>query len=338
MKKAILWKKLENSNVECQACNFRCKIAPDQTGICMVRKNVNGTLYSLVYGSIISKNIDPIEKKPLFHFLPGTRTFSIGTVGCNFKCLFCQNYDISQYVRDGGFITGKETTPKEVVEEAKKYSCESVAYTYNEPAIFVEFVVDTAKLAKKSGLKNVYVTNGYETKEALEKIKGLIDAMNIDLKSFDKNFYMKTCGAVDVEKVLETITNAYNMGFWIEITTLVIPGHNDSDENLRKIAKFISSLDKNIPWHISRFFPMYKMENVPPTPIDTLIKAYKIGQEFGLRYIYIGNVHKEEYESTFCPSCGNTVIERNWVSGEINNKTKNKECPKCGDKIAGIFS
>jgi len=337
MKKAILWKKLENGSVECQACNFRCRISPGNTGVCMVRKNVKGSLYSLVYGSIISKNIDPIEKKPLFHFYPGTKAYSIGTVGCNFRCLFCQNYDISQYVRDGGFIMGKKTTPKEVVEEAKKYNCDSIAYTYNEPAIFVEFVLGTAKLAKKAGLKNIYVTNGYETKESLEVIKGYVDAMNIDLKSFDKNFYMKVCGAVDVDKVIETIKLAYEMGFWIEITTLVIAGHNDSDENLRKIAKFISTLDKNIPWHISRFFPMYKMENVPPTPIETLVKAYKIGTEFGLKYVYIGNVHKGEYENTFCPKCSKKIIERNWAAGEIKNLMKNSKCQNCGEKIAGIF-
>ncbi|MEM4337134.1 MAG: AmmeMemoRadiSam system radical SAM enzyme [Candidatus Woesearchaeota archaeon] len=337
MKKAILWKKLKKNGVECLACNFRCKISEGQTGVCLVRKNIKGKLYSLIYGSIISKNIDPVEKKPLFHFYPGTRTFSIGTLGCNFRCLFCQNYEISQYIREGGFILGENITPKQVVEEAKKYECQSIAYTYNEPSIFVEFVVDTAKIAKKNNLKNIYVTNGYETKEALERIKGLIDAMNIDLKSFDKNFYMKICGAVDVEKVIETITTAYNMGFWIEITTLIIPNHNDSEENLRRIAKFISSLNKNIPWHITRFFPMYKMEKIPPTPIDTLIRAYKIGLEAGLKYIYIGNVHKEHYENTFCPKCNKIVIERRWELGIVKNFLKNNSCPHCGEHIAGVY-
>lgn len=338
MKRAILWKRLDGRNVECQACNFRCRISEGNSGVCLVRKNVNGELYSLVYGKIISKNIDPVEKKPLYHFYPGTRAYSIGTVGCNFRCLFCQNYDISQHLKDGGFVGGEKTTPKEVVEKAKKYRCESIAYTYNEPAIFVEFVVETARLAKKAGLKNIYVTNGYETREALEEIKGLVDAMNIDLKSFDRNFYMKVCGAVDVSKVIETITNAHKMGFWVEITTLVIPGYNDSDENLRKIAQFIAKLDKNIPWHISRFFPTYKMENVSPTPVETLLKAHKIGTDAGLRYIYIGNVHDEEYESTFCPKCGKELIKRNWVAGKIENKIKRGKCPECGEKIAGIFS
>jgi len=336
MKKAILWKKLKDSIVECQACNFRCKIPSGSLGNCSVRKNMNGELFSLVYGNISSRNVDPIEKKPLFHFYPGIRTYSIGTVGCNFRCLFCQNYDISQSsVNENDEFDS--TTPEQIVEAAKKYGCEAIAYTYNEPSIFIEFVVETAKLAKKQGLKNVYVTNGYETKETLEELKGLVDAMNIDLKSMNDEFYLKVCGAVKIENVLETIALAHKMGFWIEITTLVIPGHNDSEKELKEIADFISNLDKNIPWHISRFFPMYKMENVPPTPIETLMKARKIGADAGLKYIYVGNAQTPEYENTICPKCSATIIERNWHEGIVNNKLKKGKCPECGEKIEGFF-
>jgi len=337
MKKAILWKKLPNDAVECFACNFRCKISKGNFGNCMVRKNVNGELFSLVYGNISSRNIDPIEKKPLFHFYPGMRTYSIGTVGCNFKCLFCQNYDISQATINENDYFGKIMTPEEVIKEAEKYECGAIAYTYNEPSIFIEFVVETSELAKKKGLKNVYITNGYETKETLEKLKGLVDAMNIDLKSMNENFYMKICGAVKIDKVLETITLAHKMGFWIELTTLVIPGHNDSEKELKQIAEFIAGLDKNIPWHISRFFPMYKMENVPQTPIETLMKARKIGIDAGLKYVYVGNIYNSEYENTICPNCGKVVIERKWYEGIINNKLKNGKCKECGEKIAGFF-
>jgi len=337
MKKAILWKKLANDAVECQACNFRCKISKGNLGNCTVRKNVGGELFSLVYGEISSRNIDPIEKKPLFHFYPAMRTYSIGTIGCNFKCLFCQNYDISQATVNENDYFENKMSPEDVIQNAKKYDCEAIAYTYNEPSIFIEFVLETAKLAKKAGLKNVYVTNGYETKETLEELKDLIDAMNIDLKSMNENFYMKICGAVKIDKVLETITLAHKMGFWIEITTLVIPGHNDSDEELKQIAKFIAELDKNIPWHISRFFPMYKMENAPQTPTETLMKAYKIGKDAGLKFVYVGNLHGSEYENTICPKCSKVAVERNWNEGIIRNKLKNGKCPECGEKIAGFF-
>jgi len=338
VKKAILWKKLEKGAVECEACNFRCKIDLGMLGNCRVRKNVDGELFSIVYGEISSVNIDPIEKKPLFHFYPGIRTYSIGTLGCNFKCLFCQNYDISQATPDENNFFGKEITPEEVVENARIYDCKAIAYTYNEPSIFIEFVVDTARVAKKYDLKNVYVTNGYETKETLEKLKGLVDAMNIDLKSMSDEFYMKVCGAVKVEKVLETIALAHKMGFWIELTTLLIPDHNDSEKEIKEIAKFIADLDKNIPWHISRFFPMHRMENVASTPLETLMKAYKIGIDAGLKYVYVGNLEDNEHENTVCPKCGKVVIERNWREGRVDVRiVKKKKCLECGEEIAGFF-
>ena len=294
MKECALYKKLENGKVRCLACNHKCYINEDETGICGVRKNIKGKLYLLVYGKPVSINIDPIEKKPLYHFLPNTYSYSLGTIGCNFKCLFCQNYDISQFKEVYGEITEKflknihKVTPEKIVEDAIKLNCKSISYTYNEPTIFIEFVKDIAVLAKKKSLKNILVTNGYMSKEGFDFIKNEIDAMNIDLKSFSDKFYIKLCGA-RLNPVLETIKRAYNAGIHIEITTLLIPGENDSDEELEKIAKFISSVDKNIPWHISRFFPMYKMNDKLPTPITTLKKAEKIGKKY-LNYVYLGNV------------------------------------------------
>ncbi len=284
-KECVLYKKIPKDKVMCIACNHKCRIDNGKRGICGVRENNNGKLDLLVYGLIVSKNVDPIEKKPIYQFLPKTKTYSIGTVGCNFKCNFCQNYDISQ-LRE---IIGRENTPNEIVEEAIKTGCKSIAYTYNEPTIFAEFVKDTAVLASKNGLKNIFVTNGYMTKECLDFLGKYIDAMNIDLKSFNEDFYKRICKA-KLKPVLKTIKEAYKRKIHIEITTLVIPGENDSIKELEKIAKFISKIDKNIPWHISRFFPMYKMKFKEPTEIEILKKAYLIGKKY-LNYVYLGNVY-----------------------------------------------
>lgn len=311
MKKAILFKKLANNCVRCTACNHYCKIPQNKTGICGVRKNIKGMLYLLVYGRAIAINIDPIEKKPLYHFVPGTEILSFGTVGCNFKCDFCQNWDISQKIkelksrrfRNAGvpikasvvsstkeeFDWGQDWPPNKIVKFAKENKIPSIAYTYNEPAIFFEYAYDTAKLAKKAGLKNVYVSNGYESREARQKIAPYLDAINIDLKSYDQKFYQKYCGG-QLEPVLENIVQFYKLGIHIEITTLIIQGKNDSKTNLTKIAKFIASLDKKIPWHISRFFPAYKMLDVKITPESTLENAREIGKAAGLEYVYIGNI------------------------------------------------
>ena len=284
MKECELYKKRVDEKVNCTACAHRCLIEKGKTGICGVRKNIDGKLYLTIYGKIIAKNIDPIEKKPLYHFLPGTKSFSIGTIGCNFRCGFCQNYDISQLRK----IFGEKIKPEQIVKEAIKKKCKSISYTYNEPTIFIEFVKDTAKLAKKEGLKNILVTNGYQTKECLNFIAPYIDAMNIDLKSFSNKFYLKNCKA-KLSPVLETIKNAYKKRIWIEITTLLIPKENDSKDEIEKIAKFIASIGKDIPWHISRFFPMYKMADKTPTQIQKLKEAEKIGKKY-LNYVYLGNV------------------------------------------------
>ena len=279
--------KLEKDKVRCLACAHKCFIGNENVGICRVRKNINNKLYLLVYGKVASMNVDPIEKKPLYHFLTGTNSFSIGTVGCNFKCDFCQNFEISQASKQGT-ITGEEITPEQIVDNAIKSGCESIAYTYNEPIIWIEFVKDIAKLAKEKGLKNILVTNGYFSKESFDYIKEYIDAANIDLKSFKEEFYTSYCGA-RLKPVLDTIKRFYDKGIHIEITTLIIPGLNDNEKELEKIAKFIASVDKKIPWHISRFFPMYKMLDKNVTPIDTLQIAYKIGTKH-LKNVYMGNV------------------------------------------------
>jgi pyruvate formate lyase activating enzyme len=284
MHECVLYKKLSEEEVQCIACNHRCMIDNGNRGICGVRENINGKLYLLVYGLVVSENIDPIEKKPLYHFLPKTKTYSIGTVGCNFKCYFCQNHTISQ-MRE---IVGRETTSEEIVKRAIETGCESISYTYNEPTIFAEFVKDTAILARKKGLKNILVTNGYMTKECLEFLGKDIDAMNIDLKSSDEKFYNKICKA-RLKPVIETIKLAHEKGIHIEITTLVIPGENDSIRNFENIAEFISEIDKEIPWHISRFFPMYKMRDKSATSLETLKKAEAIGKKY-LKHVYLGNI------------------------------------------------
>lgn len=284
MHECVLYKKLKDNDVQCIACSHRCTIGENRRGICGVRKNVKGKLYLLVYGTIASENVDPIEKKPLYHFLPKTNTYSIGTVGCNFKCYFCQNYRTSQ-MRD---IFGEEVSAEEVVKRALESGCKSISYTYNEPTISAEFIKDVAVLAKEKGLKNILVTNGYMTPECLDFLGEHIDAMNIDLKSSSEKFYNKLCGA-RINPVLHTIKNAYEKGIHIEITTLIIPGENNSSEEFETISQFIAHIDKNIPWHISRFFPTYKMKDKKNTSLDSLKKAEVIGKKY-LKNVYLGNV------------------------------------------------
>ncbi len=282
-----LYLKQEGKKVRCLACAHKCFISLDKMGICGVRKNVNGKLMLLVYGKVSSMNIDPIEKKPLYHFFPGSYTFSIGTVGCNFRCDFCQNFDISQASKSGN-IFGEEISPQKVVMAAVKMNCKSIAYTYNDPAIFLEFVCDCAKIAHTHGLKNILVTNGYFSVESFDYIKDYIDAANIDLKSIKESFYDKYCGG-NIKPVLDTIKRFHKAGIHIEITTLVIPGLNDSSIEFENIAKFIASVDRKIPWHISRFFPRHKMQGKEITPVETLRKAEKIGLKY-LEHVYVGNV------------------------------------------------
>ena len=350
MQEASLYKKLKSNTVKCTTCSHYCKIIESGTGICAIRQNLKGKLYLLTYGKAFS-NIDPIEKKPLFHFLPGSEIFSFGTVGCNFGCLFCQNYYESQIskeiklklqqenklsdLQDEIESFGDDLSPKDIVDYCVKNKIPSIAYTYNEPAIFFEYTYDTAKLAHKKGIKNIYVSNGYESKEAIDKIHPYLDAINIDLKSFSKKFYKNICFA-RLEPILENIKYYYKIGTWLELTTLIIPGKNDSKEELTQIAKFISSVSNDIPWHVTKFSPCYKMMDVPETPETKLKEAYEIGKKAGLKFVYAGNIFNEKLQSTYCPSCNELLIDRDWTHTRILN-LRNGKCAKCGTKIAGIW-
>jgi len=332
-KEAYLYSKQKAHKVKCNLCSHRCLISEGKRGICMVRENREGRLYSLVYERPVSMNIDPIEKKPLYHFLPGSRVFSFGTSGCNFRCSFCQNWEISQASKEGKEL-GDRTPVSNLANFALKNKCQAIAYTYSEPTIFFELAYDTAKIAKEKQLKNVFVTNGYYTPEAIKKISPYLDAANIDLKSFSDGFYKRVCGA-RLEPVLEAIKLTKNMGIWTELTTLLIPGENDSVEELKQIALFIASLGKEIPWHISRFTPLYEMKGKEATPIKSMIKAYELGKEAGLKNVYLGNVMEKIYNSTYCSQCGKMVIEREGY--KIYNLLNGNKCKHCGTAVAGVF-
>jgi len=335
MKEAMLYTKLRDDLVRCQLCAHRCTIKPHRAGICGVRRNEEGTLYTMVYAKAVAVHVDPIEKKPLYHFLPGSASFSIATIGCNFRCLFCQNADISQASKGGGWgYPVRDFPPEEVVAGAKRYKCASIAYTYTEPTIFFEYAYDTALLAHQQGIKNIFVTNGYMTEEALEAIEPYLDAANVDLKSFNPQFYRRIVGA-RLEPVLETIKRMHEMGIWVEVTTLIIPGQNDREEELREIARFIASIDVEIPWHISRFVPHYKMRSTPFTPVETIHRAAEIGHEEGLRYIYAGNVPGDPHENSHCPHCGQIVIRR--LGYHTHSELKGRACPSCGEELAFIL-
>lgn len=335
MKEAVLYEKLDANRVRCNLCAHRCLIFPGNCGICAVRENRKGKLYSLNYSKAIAANIDPIEKKPLFHFLPGTKSYSIATAGCNFRCEFCQNWDISQPPKSfkGGF-PGFDLPSEKIVSEAVKNDCASISHTYTEPTIFFEYAYNTAKLAQGKGLKNIFVTNGYQTPETIEKMIGVIDAANVDLKSFREDYYHKVCGA-HLQPVLDSIQLMHKKGIWLEITTLVVPNLNDSDKELTQIADFISGISEDIPWHISRFHPDYKMTDSFPTPIETLHKAVEIGKKAGLSFVYAGNIPGDKYEKTYCSKCGEVVIDR--LGYAVQNFLEQDKCPKCGYVISGVY-
>jgi pyruvate formate lyase activating enzyme len=335
IKEAMFWEKLEGKTGQCHLCAHECRIPDLKFGICGVRKNVEGILYTMAYAQVIAANIDPIEKKPLYHFLPGSISYSIATIGCNFKCGFCQNWQISQAsVREDDIVAGRQMMPEMVIEAAKNNNCLSISYTYTEPTIFFEFAYDTSRLAKKAGLKNVFVTNGYMTRDALETIKPYLDAANVDLKSFRDDSYKKTCKA-RLQPVLDTIAAMSELGIWLEVTTLVVPGENDSDEELEQIADFLARINNNIPWHISQFHPDYEFRDHMATPIETLKKAREIGHRAGLRYIYLGNVL--EGTNTYCYQCHELIVERRYMGLNKINLEKGR-CPSCGANIRGVWS
>jgi pyruvate formate lyase activating enzyme len=336
MKEAMLYHKL-NGDLRCDLCAHRCRIKPGLAGVCLVRRNDEGKLYTLVYGRTIAQDIDPIEKKPLFHFLPGSKAYSIATVGCNFHCNFCQNWEISQALREEHFFMGTEATPEEIVKHAIKSGCSSIAYTYTEPTIFFEYAYDTAKIAKRNGLKNIFVTNGYETTECIDMIAPYLDGANVDLKSFSDSFYRKIVGA-KLQPIKESLIYFKKKGIWLEVTTLIIPEWNDNESELKEAAEFIAKeLGVDTPWHLSRFYPGYKMIHEKITPAATLMKAMKIGQDAGLHYVYAGNLPSGEYENTYCPNCNTRLIIRSQFT-IIESRLQNGECPECGYKISGIWN
>jgi len=335
MKEAMFYEKLDRMKVRCHLCPNECIILHGKQGKCKVRENQGGRLFSLVYGLPCAAHSDPIEKKPLFHFLPGTSTYSIGTPGCNFNCLWCQNWQISQHGPDE--VECFEMSPQEVVDNAKAKGCSSISYTYVEPAIFYEYVLDTAKLAKKAGLKNIMVTNGYLNPEPLKKLYRYIDACNVDLKGFTEELYVKYCGG-HLEPILRNIKTIKDMGVWLELTTLIIPGVNDSKQTITNLCKWVmKELGPDTPLHFSRFFPHYKMADTPPTPPDTLMDAHNIAKKAGINHVYLGNIDMGDTEDTFCPECEKKIIDRN---GFITMSKKNIEHGKCGfckTDIAGVW-
>jgi pyruvate formate lyase activating enzyme len=341
MKKVYLFERLKNNLVQCQACSWYCRISPGQTGVCGVRQNIAGELFSLVYGKAVGMAVDPIEKKPLFHFFPGSTAFSFGTLGCNFGCLFCQNWFQSQSPKDRKSKDledlidrySQKRSPQEIVNLAKDLGCQSIAYTYNEPAVFIEYAYETMVLAKKAGLKNVFVSNGYESKETFVLIRDYLDAINIDLKSFNPQFYQKVCQA-KLDPVLENIKRFYKAGIWVEVTTLIIPGENDSHKELEQIAKFLVDISPDIPWHVTAFYPNYKMLDKSPTSPGKLLEAFKIGKEAALNYVYVGNIPDQEHSSTYCPKCKSLLISRDGYDIEVVG-LKDGRCRHCGQKIAG---
>ncbi len=335
IKEAALYEKLANKVTHCFLCGHQCRIAEGKLGFCGVRKNEKGTLYSLVYGRVIAANIDPIEKKPLYHFLPGSTSFSIATPGCNFRCGFCQNWEISQMkIKETPDSTSRDWTVEQVVAEASHGKCRSISYTYTEPTIYFEYAYDCAKIARENGLLNVFVTNGYMSKEAIKMIQPYLSAANVDLKYFKDESYRKVCGG-SLQPVLESIKLMKESGIWVEVTTLVVPGSNDSPEELKGIAEFLAGVDKNMPWHISRFFPNYKFSNLDATPEATLKMAEEIGRQAGLKYIYVGNVYGWGND-TFCHNCKKALIKREGFS-IIDYKVKDKKCPYCQAEISGVF-
>ncbi len=333
VKEARFWESLGDGRVRCNLCHKRCIIVPSAYGACGVRYNYNGKLYTLVYGLLTAANLDPIEKKPLMHFHPGACVFSISTVGCNFYCRFCQNWVLSQSRRER--LYGEPYEPWEVVEEAKRNGCQGISYTYNEPTIFYEFMYDVARLAKKEGLFNTMVTNGYITPEAIRDIAPYMDAATVDFKgSGNPDFYRKYIGVIDPSPIYESILEMKKAGWWIEITNLIVPKYGDHEDDLKILAQWIlENLGAETPFHLLRFHPHYLMNNLPPTPASTLDRLARIAREVGLKHVYIGNVWGHELEHTYCPNCGRLVVRRTGFYIVDWRLDKEFRCPYCGYRL-----
>jgi pyruvate formate lyase activating enzyme len=344
MKECLNYKILDKDKVKCETCHHYCIINEGTVGICGIRQNLKGKLYLLTYGKTVAANIDPIEKKPLFHFLPGSKTFSFGTLGCNFRCANCQNYDISQVYGEKGRIEkydsvywGNELSPEDAVELAIKHGCRSISYTYNEPTIFVEYALDTMILARKAGLKNVWVSNGYMSDLTLDQVTPYLDAINIDIKSFDDEFYRQQCGA-KLLPVLDNCLRLFGDGVWLEITTLIIPTMSDQEGMLRNIANFIKNeMNEYVPWHLSAFSGeiSWKLQDMPNTTVEKIKLAYEIGKEAGLKYVYTGNIPATDSENTYCSNCGQQMIKRSGY--KIFRDDELGKCKNCGEYINGRF-
>ena len=321
--------------VRCVACAHRCLIRPGRAGICQVRENLDGTLVTQVYGRAVAANADPIEKKPLFHVYPGSVAFSIATRGCNFHCLNCQNWAISQAERDGLVAPSFDLPPASVIAAARLAGARSIAYTYTEPTVFIEYVLDTARLALEAGMANVLVTNGYQTPEALDLLGPLIAAANVDLKSFDDRFYRKVVGA-RLAPVLETLTGMRDRGIWVEVTTLLIPELNDDPAQLEALARWIAAeLGPETPWHVSRFFPTYRLTDLDPTPVSAVENTVAIGRGAGLSHVYSGNVNNGD-EDTRCAGCGETLVRRRGFDAKATTALSAGSCRRCGRALAGV--
>ena len=333
---AYLYESLKDSRVQCHLCRHRCMIDDCKRGICNVRENRDGRLNTLVFGKLIARHTDPIEKKPLFHFFPGSSSYSIATVGCNFRCRFCQNADIAQMPTDrGGMIMGDRFTPEDIVAAAMQNNCRSISYTYTEPTIYFEFAYETARVAHAKGLKNVFVTNGYMSPEALEMIHPYLDAANVDLKAYNEDFYRSYCGA-RLSQVKETLKQMRALDIFLEVTTLLVPGLNDDPTELSGLTLFLrDELGPETPWHISRFHPTYRLIDRQPTPVETLTQAREIGLKVGLHYVYTGNVPGDSGESTYCHQCGEVLINRRGFSIR-QNRIKNGCCDQCGTPVDGV--
>ncbi|MCI5128463.1 MAG: AmmeMemoRadiSam system radical SAM enzyme [Candidatus Electrothrix sp. AUS3] len=337
MKEASLYIREEERSVSCVLCHHQCSIKSGKRGRCGVRENRNGRLYSLVYGRLIAEHADPVEKKPLYHFLPASRSYSISTVGCNFACQHCQNYQISQYPQmHRGDIAGNLRTPEQVVRAAKQSDCQSISFTYVEPTVFYEFASDCMQLTREQRLANIFVSNGYMTAACCQKLAPLLDGINIDIKSFSEKFYRTICKA-SLQPVLDTVCLLRELGVWVEVTTLLIPGLNDSAEELKKIASFLQGVDPAIPWHVTGFHPTYKMLDHVSTPASTLKKAWQIGLDAGLRFVYQGNIRSDNGANTLCPICHSKLILRSNFTVQ-HNRLQEGRCPQCMEKIEGIWN
>jgi pyruvate formate lyase activating enzyme len=345
---AMLYKPLKKGYVQCTACEHFCAVEPEGMGACGIRRNYDGALYLVVYGEAAALHVDPIEKKPLFHFLPTQPVLSLGTVGCNFTCQFCQNWEISQsgasaVVSDRpsrlpktSKVAQAPAMPADLVAHCRQRGIPMLAYTYNEPTVFFEYAYDTAKLAHQYGIRNVFVSSGFESPAALELIEPYLDAINVDLKAWSDTFYRQVCGT-RLQPVLRNIEHiATKTKIWIEITTLLIPGLNDDEAELREMAAWLARVSPDLPWHISAFHPDYQLLDRPPTPHRTLVRAWEIGKEAGLRYVYVGNVHDGDRESTFCPSCNTLLVSRNWYTVRQHWREAGV-CHGCGLRVPGVW-